>query len=127
MSIRKDKLKQSLDRADGGLSIHHLAEVLGAGASPETLGALELLCVLSTDLRSVSGAWRTTRVGKAAAVLAAFENYAIATGKRIFRSTSAMDGLPEEILPTEDELAQIVDSSDGRFELLPNQMVKFHE
>jgi hypothetical protein len=57
----------------------------------------------------------------------ALENYVTATGKRIFRTASAIDGLPAEILPTEEELVQIIESSGGRFRLLPNQMIKFNE
>ena len=128
MTTRSEKIKQALDRATAGLSTRHLVEILREGDSPDSLGAVELLCVLSPDFRAADGTWRaTTRAGKAAAVLIALENYVAATGKRIFRSASAMDGLPAEILPTKEELTQIVESSGGRFELLPNHMIKFHE
>jgi hypothetical protein len=122
----RDRLKQALDSATAGLSTCQLTEALSEGDSPDAMGAVELLCVLSPDLRDVDGTWRTTRVGKAAAVLIALENYATATGKRIFRSASALKGLPDDMLPTEEELAQIAESNSERFELLPNQMIKFH-
>ena len=127
MTTRNDRIRQALDRTATGLSTLHLAEVLGDADSPESLAAVELLCVLSPDLRFMDGTWHTTRAGKAAAVLAALENYAIATGKRIFRSVSAMEGLRADSLPTEEELARIVESSGERFEVLPNQMIKFNK
>jgi len=128
MTTRNAKIKQALDRANGGLSTRDLAGLLTEDDSPELLGAVELLCVLSPSFRTVDGTWRTTtRAGKEVAVLTAFEAYVTATAKRIFRSDSAMAGLAEELLPTEEELVQIVGSTDGRFELLPNHMIKYHK
>ena len=128
MTTRNAKIKQALDRAGTGLSTRHLTELLTEDDSPELLGAVELLCVLSPSFCTVAGTWRTTtQAGKEVAVLIAFENYVTATGKRIFRGDSAMAGLAPETLPTEEELAQIVGSTDGRFELLPNHMIKFRK
>jgi hypothetical protein len=127
MSIRRDKIKQSLDRATTGMSTRHIAEALSEDSSPESLGAIEFLCLMSPDFQTVNGAWLTTRVGKAAAVLVALENYVTSTGKRIFRSSAALEGLPADTLPTEEELVQILESCGQRFELLPNQMIKFNK
>ena len=127
MSIRRDKIKQSLDRATTGMSTRHIAEALREDCSPESLGAIEFLCMMAPDFQSINGFWHTTRIGKAAAVLVALENHVSSTGKRIFRSATALEGLPTETLPTEDELIQILESSGQRFELLPNQMIKFNK
>ena len=127
MITRRDKSKRALDRAPAGLSTVHLSEVLMEGDSPDALGAVELLCVLSPDFRCEAETWRTIQVGKAVAVLVALENHAAATGRRIFRSVSAIEGLPDDALPTLEELNQIVESSGGRFEMLPNQMIKFNK
>ena len=84
MTTRRDTLKQALDRVTSGLSVRHLAAALAEDDSADTLGAIELVCVLSPEFRAVDGRWRTIRAGKAAAVLVALENYVTATGKRIF-------------------------------------------
>lgn len=127
MITRRDKIKQTLDRATTGMSTRHIAEVLTDGDSPDTLGAVEFLCMMSPDFQAVNGCWLTTQVGKTAAVLLALESYASATGKRIFRSAAAMENLPAETLPTEEELIQILEGSGQRFVLLPNQMIKFNK
>lgn len=125
MSICRDRIKQSLDGATVGMSTRQIAEALSQEGSPESLGAIEFLCLMSPDFQLVNGFWLTTRVGKAAAVLLALENHATSTGKRIFRSSAALEGLPADSLPTEDELVLILQGSGQRFELLPNQMIKF--
>jgi hypothetical protein len=127
MISRRDILFQALARTPGGLSCRNLAAMISEDDSAEELGAVELLCVLSPNLREVDGTWRSYRLGKSGAVLLAFENYAKATGKRIFRIESAIAGLPVEYLPTEEEIVHIVDSSSGRFTMLSNRMIKFHE
>lgn len=127
MSIRRDRIKQTLDPAATGMSTLHLAEALGDDSSPESLGAIEFLCLMSPDFQAVNGVWLTTKVGKSAAVLVALENYFTSTGKRIFRSAAALEGLPADTLPTEDELLKILEISGQRFELLPNQMIKFNK
>lgn len=127
MSVRRDRIKRALDRAATGMSTRHLAEGLGDDGSPESLGGVEFLCVMSPDFQAANGVWLTTRVGKAAAVLVALENHVTSTGKRIFRSSAALEGLSADTLPTEEELVQILESSGQRFELLPNQMIKFNK
>jgi hypothetical protein len=126
MNNHRQAIKHALDRAASGMTTRHLAEVLDDEHSAETLGAIELLCVLSSDFQNSNGNWLTTRVGKAGAVLVALENFVTSTGKRIFRSSAALEALPAEMLPTEDELVEILESSGQRFVLLPNQMIKFN-
>jgi hypothetical protein len=62
--------------------------------------------------------------GRAAQLLAAIENYADTSGRKIFRLAAALSSLPASEYPTEEELQNILASSNGRFALLPNAMIK---
>lgn len=126
MDNYRKAIKQAFDCANRGMPTRHIAEVLGGDCSADTLGAIELLCMISSDFQNSNGAWLTTRSGKAGAVLVALENFATSTGKRIFRCSAALEALPADMLPTENELVQILESNGQRFELLPNQMIKIN-
>jgi len=84
---------------------------------------LEALLLLSDRVREVGVQWRRGEVGRAELVLEALQRHADATGRSLFRAETALQTLPLELRPTQDELASIVLQS-GRFELLKNNMLR---
>ena len=70
------------------------------------------------------GKWKIAQAGRSATILAEIENYSVSTGRKIFRLSSALGRIPIHEHPNEDELKQALDLSHGKYELLPNAMIK---
>ncbi|MCG8601062.1 MAG: hypothetical protein MI807_13045 [Verrucomicrobiales bacterium] len=87
---------------------------------------VDLFCVMAPGLRKEGGEWKATSESKSTKVLVCLENFAHTSGKKIFRAEAALRGLPVEQHPTAEELQKAIEGSDGRFALLPNQMIKFN-
>jgi hypothetical protein len=86
--------------------------------------AAEVLLSYSPELVVDNGEWKLAKSGRTAAILAAIENYSVSTGRKIFRLSSALQAIPAHEHPTETELQQALAMSRGRYDLLPNAMIK---
>lgn len=122
----RDRLISSLGDNTGGATINSLAEQCEVGKDAEALAALEMLCHFTPELGIDSDKWKVARVGRGAQILAAVENYAVSSGKKIFRLSAALSAVPAHEHPTEDELTQALEMSHGRYQLLPNAMIRKH-
>lgn len=120
----RDQLLVCLDNIPGGVPINALAEQCDIGKDAEALAALELLCRYSPELGFDCGKWKAVKTSRGARILAAVENYAVSSGKKIFRLAPALSAIPADEHPTEDELTQALEMSHGRYELLPNAMIR---
>lgn len=120
----RDRLLLALDGTPGGLSTESLARKVGVDPSPESLASLDALLMLSPETTRENDRWRLIGKNRTAQILAAIESYAITTGKKIFRLSSALEGLPAHEHPTEEELLKAVESSNGKYQLLRNAMIK---
>ena len=120
----RDLLLAHLAEADAGTSITSLLAAIDSPRDAETAYATEVLLGYSPELLFGNGEWTLTKVGRASTILAAIENYSVSTGRKIFRLSSALQTLPAHEHPTESELHQALATSRGRFDLLPNAMIK---
>lgn len=105
-------------------SATRLCEKLGHPASAENMAVVEALLMFSPEFEKVAQVWKLVKKGRTARILTAIENYADATGRKIFRLSTALADLPPHEHPTEDELRHALESSHGRFQILPNAMIK---
>lgn len=120
----RDQVLLALDGTPGGLSTEGIARKVGIEPSPTTLASLDALLMLSSEAIRESDRWRLVGKSRTAQILSAIESYAITTGKKIFRISSALEGLPAHEHPTEEELVMAIESSNGRYQLLHNAMIK---
>lgn len=119
-----DRLLSVLSAAPGGLPIGALLERIDVQSTPYSLAAIEATLLLSPEVSREGDRWKLMVKGRAAGLLTAIENYADTSGKRIFRLAAALSNLPASEHPTEEELREVLNSTDGRFDLLPNAMIK---
>ena len=124
MNLKIERIKAALTDARSVVSTRHLAEVLDEPSNAERLGAIELLCALNPSVSHSAGGWRSSQMGKASSVILALENFAASTGKRIFRASSALEGLAADVLPTQAEFEEVIRNEGNKFEMLPNGMIK---
>lgn len=120
----RDQLLVSLGDTPGGAAVGSLGELCDLGKDAEAIAALELLCHYMPELGLDGGKWKVTTISRGAQILAAVENYAVSSGKKIFRLASALSAIPAHEHPTEDELTQALEMSHGRYQLLPNAMIR---
>ncbi len=119
-----DKIKAILARHPDGMSSASLCPEVLSTSTPQDMAATEIVCILSQDFISDGRHWRLAGQFRIGALLARLDNYATLTGKRLFRLSAALSGLPPHEYPTDDELRQVLDLAQGRYELLPNAMIK---
>ena len=122
--MTRDLMLARLAEADAGTSLTSLLAAIDAPKDAETAYAAEVLLAYSPELLCNQGEWTVTKAGRTASILAAIENYSVSTGRKIFRLASALQHLPAHEHPTETELQQALAMSRGRFDLLPNAMIK---
>ena len=120
----RDQFLARLGESHSGSSIIGLLRKVDQPADPETACAAQVLLSYSPEVVNDHGEWKLAKVGQTAAILAAIENYSVSTGRKIFRLSSALQTLPVHEHPTETELQQALAMSRGRFDLLPNAMIK---
>ena len=101
-----------------------LVEACDLPVDPENAAAVQLLIHYMPEIVRDGDRWTLARVGKSSKILSAIENYAVSSGRKVFRLSSALAGIPANEHPTEDELRQALELSHGRFELLPNAMIR---
>jgi hypothetical protein len=119
----RDRILSKLSES-GGATIGALLQSAALPLNAETSAAVEVLLHYSRDVVTGDGKWKLADEGKSATLLAQIKNYSVATGRSIFRLSSALAQLPPHEHPNEDELRQALDLSHGEYELLPNAMIK---
>lgn len=119
----RDSMLSKLNEASGSTLVG-MASDLGSTPSAESIAALEIVLFYCSDVHSQDGKWSVAKTGRTAAILAAIDNFATSTGRKIFRVSSALQSIPPHEQPTETELQSALEMSHGRYELLPNAMIK---
>lgn len=120
----RDNIISKLDKNPNGLTVSALLDQLNLKKDPETYCACEALLLLSAEVDCEGQNWKIFKKERKNKIMAAIEAYADSSGKKIFRVSAALSGLPVHEHPTEDELKTILDKSNGRFQLLRNAMIK---
>ena len=120
----RDILLTRLTELPGGVSLRVIGKMCDVRLDAETLSSVELLCNYLPELSSEGGKWRTGAIGRSSQLLVAIENYAMSSGRRIFRLSSALAAIPAHEHPTPEELKQALEMSHGKFEMLPNAMIR---
>lgn len=125
--MMRDRVLESLRGAHSGVSIGHVLAHLRIDPYGVEASAVEALLFLSPEVRLIDGKWRAVERARGDRIVTAIESYASATGKRLFRASAALDGIPIADQPTVEELEEILSSTGGKFSLLPNAMIKRNE
>lgn len=120
----RDQLLAILSGSRTGESTRSLTEALSIGTAAEDQGIVEAILLLSPECRKENDRWLSRGESRAARLLSEIRAYADATGKRIFRLSSALKNVSANEHPTSEELTRILQEAGGEFELLPNAMVK---
>lgn len=120
----RDELVEVLRGAPAGLPLSSIFSTLKSESRGLPAAAVEALLLLSPDIRFLDGTWRLIGTGRSNRILAAIESYASATGRTIFRAASALAVLAPDEHPTPEELAELIETTGGRFKLLPNSMIR---
>jgi hypothetical protein len=119
-----ERLLSILAAAPGGLTTRAIAERLDVQATAYSVTAMEAILLFTPEVSREGDRWKLMVKGRATQLLAAIESYADASGKKIFRLAAALSSIPASEFPTEEELRDVLESSNGRFSLLPNAMIK---
>lgn len=119
-----DQLIAKLEKNPKGLSTSALAEQLDLPSGSETLCALEAILTFCSEVGLEDQKWKIIKSGRKNKILNAIESYANFSGKKIFRLSAALSGLPINDYPTEEELREMFDAMNGQFQLLRNAMIK---
>jgi hypothetical protein len=125
--VLRDQIIAILTQEQAELSTSKLCEKLGHPCSAEDFEVVEALLMFSPEIQKAGGSWKLVKKGRTARILTAIENYADATGRKIFRLSAALADLPPHEHPTEEELRHALEASHGRFQILPNAMIKRNE
>jgi hypothetical protein len=107
-----------------GLTTSALAQQLDWQPEPDTLHALEALLIFHSEVDLEGRKWKIIKKSRKNNILSAIEAYANSSGKKIFRLSAALTEIPTNEHPTEDELKEILDGTNGNFQLLRNAMIK---
>ncbi len=92
-----------LNEANGS-TLLGMASDLVSTPSAEAIAALEIVLFYSSDVHNQDGKWSIAKTGRTSAILAAVDNFATSTGRKIFRVSSALQSIPPHEQPTETEL-----------------------
>jgi hypothetical protein len=120
----RDQLIAMLDRNPGGLSSQALLERTELRSDPYVIAAVDSFLLLSSEVKREGNLWKLIGQSRTAKILSAIDAYAKSTGKKIFRLSTALEGLPAHEHPTEEELIRALKASNGQYKLLPNAMIK---
>ena len=108
----------------GGATIGGLLQGTDLYVDAESTAAAEMLLYYSSEVVFDDGKWKIAQAGRSMTILAEIENYSVSTGRTIFRLSSALGRIPIHEHPNEGDLKQALDLSHGKYELLPNAMIK---
>jgi hypothetical protein len=120
----RDDVISALRQSPAGLTTNALFAKVGIDPQGADAAVAEAVLLLSAEITCSDGRWRLADGGRVGRVLAAVDSYVAATGKKIFRAAAALESLPPHEHPTQDELQQALAASGGRYELLPNLMIR---
>ena len=107
-----------------GASTAALVAKLGKTKTQQEYAYVEACLHLSPEVTQHGELWVARSGNRKSRVLAEIRRYADASGKRIFRVSSALSSLPPQEHPTAEDLKSVLAGSNGEFELLPNAMIK---
>ena len=120
----RDQLLSTLETSSTGMTTSALAQQLDLPSEPDTLCALETLLTFCGEVGLEGHKWKIVKRGRKTKIITAIESYANSTGKKIFKLSAALSGLSINEYPTEDELTEMFDATNGQFQLLRNAMIK---
>lgn len=120
----RDEMMAVLREFPTGLSTSGMLGRLNMDLHSKSAAVVEALLLLAPEVSSVQGTWRLAKKGRDGTILDAIEIYAVDTGRRIFRASAALERIPLHERPSEEELRRTIEQSGGRYELLPNQMIR---
>ena len=120
----RDRILTILEGNSGVLTASGLAQQLELSPDPSKLNAIEALLLFINEVGLEGNRWKIVRRSRRRNILSAIEAYANASGKKIFRLSAALSEIPVNEHPTEDELKDILDGTNGAFQLLRNAMIK---
>ena len=89
-----------------------------------TDAVVEALLLLSPEVSASADGWRLAKRDRAGQIIDCIDVYSAETGRRIFRAASALERMPLYERPTVEELQKAMEQSSGRYELLPNEMIR---
>ena len=124
MTHIRESLLKSLSRRPEGANLRVLREDADLNPDPENEAFVEALLMLSPECIRQADGWVLAAGNRGRRIMAELRRYSDATGKRIFRASSALSALPVQDQPTIDELSDILQTGDDEFELMPNGMIK---
>jgi hypothetical protein len=123
-AVLRDDLLAHLRDAPSGLSTAAVLGKINIEVHGADAAVVEALLMLSPEVTQAQASWRLEKKGRVGMILDAIDLYAVSTGKRIFRAGAALESVPLHERPSHEELKQIIEQSSGRYELLPNQMIR---
>lgn len=119
---RREQLLKMLDARDS-ISLHDLVSEDRDNA-PYLQAADEALLMFSPEASRKGAGWKLSRKTKGSRIVDAITLYSDTTGKKIFKLSAALEGWAIEDMPTPEELEQAIESTNERFSLLKNAMIK---
>lgn len=122
--MMREKMLSMLEMNPKGLTTSALAQQLGLAQGPDTIYALEALLAYCNEVGQEDQRWKIVKKSMKNKILGSIEAYANSSGKKIFRLSAALSGIPINEHPTEDKLREILDATNGQFQLLRNAMIK---
>src|SRR5689334_18554841 len=96
----RDQVLGVLSNSSDGASIKGIIEQCELSTDSETAAAIEIICHYIPEITRDGDKWKLAQAGRYSKILAAIENYALSSGKKIFRLSSALDVIPANEHPT---------------------------
>lgn len=122
--MMREQMLSMLEINPKGLTTSALAQQLGLVQRPDIISALEALLSYCGEVGKEDHKWKIVKRSRKNKILSAIEAYANSSGKKIFRLSASLSGIPINEHPTEDKLREILDATNGQFQLLRNAMIK---
>lgn len=122
MTIEQEMLNL-LRSALSGMTIDEMETGLARCGKTVPSGMVECLLLLSRNFTGKGNRWFLKTDDKLEAVMEVVKRYIEESGRRIFKADAALRGLPDNLKPTREELAQILLFSN-KYELLKNDMIR---
>src|SRR5215467_1751040 len=88
--VIRDDLLSALRKSPQGLPSTALAERIGSGVHPEVVAAVDAILRLSPEVTHIDAKWVLVSEGRTMRILSVIEAYAVASGRKVFRLSSAL-------------------------------------
>lgn len=112
-----------LENKGGGLTLGDLEASLAQRGVSFSPGVVESILLLSDEFFERTERWFRKTDSTFDNIASAIRRHADESGRRIFKAETALQGVPDSLKPTRDELARIL-LDMGDFELLRNDMIQ---